>query len=269
MNAHPQFAESLALYAMGSLDDPRELAALEAHLGTCGECRRELEALRADTALLALSATGPQPPARSRERLLNAIAAEPRVERRNPQRYAVGRLRRRWVTIAPVMMMLILAVFSILLWRDLRNTRQALRRTHAELEQAQLELARTNKDLAEAKMIRDLMHAPDAWPLTLVSKKTPPQPQMKMIYSQQKGSLFLLASNTPALPENKIYQLWLLPADGSAPMSAGWFKPDSKGNGMMFHKMSAGIAAKGFAVTIEPPGGSQTPTMPIVMEPAG
>jgi hypothetical protein len=269
MNAHPQFAESLALYAMGSLDDPKELAALEAHLGTCGECRRELEALRADTALLALSATGPQPPARSRERLLNAIAAEPRVERRNPQRYAVGRLRRRWVTIAPVMMMLILAVFSILLWRDLRNTRQALRHTHAELEQLQLELARTHKDLAEAKMVTDLLHAPDAWPLTLVSKKTPPQPQMKMIYSQQKGSLFLLATNTPALPENKIYQLWLMPADGSAPMSVGWFKPDSKGNGMMFHKMSSGVAAKGFAVTVENAGGSQTPTMPIVMEPAG
>jgi len=52
-------------------------------------------------------------------------------------------------------------------------------------------------------------------------------------------------------------------------MSAGWFKPDSKGNGMMFHKMSAGFSAKGFALTIEPAGGSQTPTMPIVMEPAG
>lgn len=164
--------------------------------------------------------------------------------------------------------MVLLAIFSILLWRDLRNTRQALRRTLAELEQSHLDLARTNKNLAEAKMVTDLLHAPDAQPLTLVSKKTPPQPQMKMIYSQQKGSLFLLASNTPALPENKIYELWLLPADGSAPMPAGWFKPDSKGNGMMFHKMSEGIAAKGFAVTIEPPGGSQTPTMPIVMEPA-
>lgn len=269
MNAHPQFAESLALYAMGALDDPKDLAALEAHLGMCGECRRELEALRTDTALLALSVTGPQPPARSRERLLNAIAAEPRVERRNPQRYAVGHLRRRWVTIAPVMMMLILAVFSILLWRDLRNTRRALRHTHAELEQLQLDLARTSKDLAEAKMVHDLLHAPDAWPLTLVSRKTPPQPQIKAVYSKQQGSLLLMASNMTSLPENKIYQVWLLPADGSAPMSAGWFKADSKGNGMMFHKMSSGIAAKGFAVTIEPPGGSQTPTMPIVMEAAG
>ena len=270
MSAHPQFAEALALYAMGALDNPQDLAALEAHLGACGDCRRELEALRADTALLALSATGPQPPARSRQRLLSALAAEPRVERRNPQRYALGRLRRRWVTIAPVMMMAMLAVFSILLWRDLRNTRRSLNRTQAQLEQVQSDLARTNKDLAEAKMIRDLMHAPDAWPLTLVSRKTPPQPQIKTVYSKQQGALLLMASNLTPLPQDKIYQVWLLPASGGAPMSAGWFKPDSKGNGMMFHKMaSADISAKGFAVTIEPAGGSQTPTMPIVMEPAG
>jgi hypothetical protein len=268
MNAHPQFAEALALYAMGALDNPQDLAALEAHLGTCGDCRRELDALRADTALLALSATGPQPPARSRQRLLNAVAAEPRVERRNPERYALGRLRRRWVTIAPVMMMLILAVFSILLWRDLRNARQALRHTHAQLEQIQADLARTNTELAEAKMVRDLLHAPDAWPLTLVSKKTPPQPQIKTVYSKQQGALLLMASNLTPLPEDKIYQVWLLPADGGAPMSAGWFKADSKGNGMMFHKMSAGVIAKGFAVTVENAGGSRTPTMPIVMEPA-
>ena len=269
MNAHPQFAESLALYAMGSLDDPQDLAALEAHLGTCGDCRRELEALRADMALLALSATGPQPPARSRDRLLKAVAAEPRVERRNPERYAVGRLRRRWVTIAPVMMMAMLAVFSILLWRDLRNTRRELRHTQAQLEQIQADLARTNTELAEAKMVRDLLHAPDAWPLTLVRQKTPPQPQIKAVYSKQQGALLLMASNLTPLPEDKIYQIWLLPADGGAPMSAGWFKPDSKGNGMMFHKMkAAGILAKGFAVTIEPATGSQTPTMPIVMEPA-
>ncbi len=52
MNGHPQYEEALALYAMDALDDPRELAALEAHLGTCGDCRSELEALRADMALL-------------------------------------------------------------------------------------------------------------------------------------------------------------------------------------------------------------------------
>ena len=269
MNGHPQFAEALALYAIGSLDDPQDLAALQAHLGACGDCRRELEALRRDVALLALSAVGPQPPARSRERLLAAIAKEPRMEKRSSRPYAVGHLRPRWFSFAPVMVMLLLAVFSILLWRDLRNTRRQLRHTHGQMEQMQAELEKKTRDLADAKAVTDLLHAPDATQMVLVHQKTPPQPQMKMIYSRQKGSLFLMATNTPVLPENKIYELWLLPADGSAPMAAGWFKPDDKGNGMIFHKLkTSGIEAKGFAITIEPAGGSQSPTMPIVMGPA-
>jgi Anti-sigma-K factor rskA, C-terminal len=269
MNGHPQFAEALALYAMGSLDDPQDLAALQAHLGTCGECRGELEALRADMALLALSTTGPQPPARSRQRLLSAIAEEPRLERRDPQRYSLGRLRPRWFSFAPVVVMLLLAVFSLLLWRDVRRKEFQLRVAHKQIEQMQAEVAKQKIALDEARKVGDLLHASDAWPLTLVSLPTPPQPQMKLIYSRQKGSLLLMANNAPQLPEDKIYELWLLPADGSAPMPAGWFKPDKQGHGMIFHTMTAGIDAKGFAVTIEPSGGSQTPTPPIKFAPAG
>jgi hypothetical protein len=269
MNGHPQFAEALSLYALGALDDAQELAALQAHLGNCGECRRELETLRADTALLALSVAGPQPPARSRERLLSAIAAEPRPEQ-PPRRYAVGRLRSRWFSFAPVVVMLLLAVFSLLLWRDLRNTRFLLRIANAQMDQMQAEVEQQRAKLAEASAIGDLLHAPDAWHVDLVAKKTPPQPQIKTIYSRQQGSLLLTATNLAPLPADKIYELWLLPSDGSAPMPAGWFKPDNKGNGMMFHSMkTAGINAKGFAVTIEPAGGSESPTPPIVMAPAG
>jgi anti-sigma-K factor RskA len=272
MNAHPQFAEALALYAMGALDNPQDLAELEAHLGTCGECRRELDALRADTALLALSVVGPQPPERSRQRLLNAIAAEPRMERRQQKPYVVGRLRSRWLSLAPVAVMLMLAVFSLLLWRDLRNTRFQLRQARTQLEKAQAQLDEMAPKYEQAKAVSDLLHAPDMQQLVLVHQEArpKPQPQMKVIYSQQKGALFLLASNCPSPPPNKVYQLWLLPADGSAPMPAGTIKLDASGNGMMLHPMqSAGISAKGFAVTIEPESGSQTPTMPIVMAPAG
>jgi anti-sigma-K factor RskA len=166
--------------------------------------------------------------------------------------------------------MLLLAVFSLLLWRDVRNTRFQLRVARAQIEQMQAEVAEKNVALKEARMVSDLLHAADAWPLTLVAVQTPPQPQLKMIYSREKGSLLLMASNAPLLPDDKIYELWLLPADGSAPMAAGWFKPDKQGNGMIFHMLkSSGIDAKAFAVTVEPAGGSQTPTMPIKFAPAG
>ena len=61
MSPHEQFADDLALLAMGQLQGD-ERAALEKHLEGCAACRRELEQLRGDTALLALSAAGPAPP---------------------------------------------------------------------------------------------------------------------------------------------------------------------------------------------------------------
>src|SRR5271170_8106939 len=77
MSAHEQFADDLALYALGSLDGS-ERQALEKHLAECASCRQELALLRGDMSLLALATTGPKPPARSKQRLMSAIAAEPR-----------------------------------------------------------------------------------------------------------------------------------------------------------------------------------------------
>jgi hypothetical protein len=184
----------------------------------------------------------------------------------------LGRLRSRWLSFVPVTVMLLLAIFSLLLGIDLRNVRRELRRTKAEKQQMEEELKQKNLALAETKPVLDLLHAPDAQPLVLVDTKMKPkpQPQIKTIYSPRMGSVFLLANNLAPLPPDKVYELWLLPANGGAPMPAGTFKPDANGNGMMLHPMeTAGIGAKGFAVTIEPESGSQTPTMPIVMAPAG
>ena len=77
MKTHDQFAEDLALYALDELTGS-ERQELEDHLDTCAACRRELQALRGDLGLLGLSSSGPQPPARSKDRLMRAIAAEPR-----------------------------------------------------------------------------------------------------------------------------------------------------------------------------------------------
>jgi anti-sigma-K factor RskA len=106
--------------------------------------------------------------------------------------------------------------------------------------------------------------------MTLVATKSSAQPQVKTIYQPQKGHVLLLANNLPTLPDDKVYELWLMPANGGAPMPAGTFTPDDKGSTLMMHAMdNGGIEAKAFAVTVEPRGGSQSPTMPIVMAPAG
>jgi hypothetical protein len=261
MSEHTQYAETLALYALDALDNAEERAALEAHLNSCLECRSELEALRGDIALLALSAVGPAPPQRSRQRLLDAINEDVRRSAK-PQRMIVGVLRPRWLTFVPIAATLLLAIFGLAVGRSNLRLRIRLDRTEAQLQEYQ-------QQLAQAQAVVDLLNAPDAQHLTLVKANTPPQPQIKMIYSPRKGGLLLMANNLDSLPQDKVYELWLLPMNGSAPMPAGTFKPQSDGSAMMDHSMTAGIEAKAFAITVEPEGGSQTPTMPIKMLSAG
>src|ERR1700729_2049328 len=78
MSEHEQYADDLALYALDALRG-EERTRVDAHLATCAACRLELEQLRGDTALLALSTAGPRPPQRARQKLLDAVGREARV----------------------------------------------------------------------------------------------------------------------------------------------------------------------------------------------
>jgi anti-sigma-K factor RskA len=85
-------------------------------------------------------------------------------------------------------------------------------------------------------------------------------------YLADKGALVFVATHMEPVPFGKTYELWLLPADGTNPMPAGTFRPDSQGRAsVMMPQLPKGVAAKGFGVTIENEGGSDTPTLPIVL----
>jgi hypothetical protein len=263
MTQHAQYEEALALYAMGSLEDQRELAELQAHLGTCGECRRELEALRADVALLALSAVGPQAPQRSRERLMRAIAAEPRYGMKPKSRVVLGRLRSRWRNFAPIAVACLLLIISGVLFKENFKLRSRNERLSAQIQEE-------IRSSGHARAVLDVLNSQNTQKMVLVAVKEKPQAQVKTMYQPEKGRVLLMASNLGPLPADKVYELWLLPASGGAPMPAGIFKPDAAGNSMMLQTMGTDkIEARGFAITIENSGGSPAPTSPIMFASAG
>src|SRR5438067_2562653 len=253
--AHQQFSDDLALYALGSLD-AASAAKLEQHLGQCGACRKELADLRGGAAVLALSATGPAAPERSRSRLMAAIAQEKAADAASES--LMLRLRRPWWTLAPVFASLLLALFAIMLWQENESLKDSLAAAHEQQVRLQAHMERIRETIR-------LLNAPDAAHITLVSTGAKPQPQIKTIYEKKSGKLLLMATNLAALPAGKTYELWLVPAQG-APVPAGLFRPDARGSvALSPSAVPAGSEAKAFAVTIEPESGSSTPTMPIVM----
>jgi hypothetical protein len=124
------------------------------------------------------------------------------------------------------------------------------------------------KKSAHAMELLEIMNDPNAQKMTLVAESRRP-PRVKTIYQPKKGHILLLADSLDPIPEDKVYELWLLPANGGSPMPCATFQIDSEGNSMKMIKMEHGVDAKAFAVTVEPEGGSKTPTMPIVYGPEG
>src|ERR1019366_4433415 len=144
MKTHEQFADDLALYALGELAGS-ERQELEEHLFTCAACRRELQALRGDLGLLGLSSSGPQPPARSKERLMRAIAAEPRGVNA-PQPAELPR-RSLWWARVPTFAAVALLFAVIGMWRSTRRVNDQLAELSNRNQDQAVQLNRLHDEL--------------------------------------------------------------------------------------------------------------------------
>ena len=269
---HLALMDMLPLYALG------ELSALEAahvgeHIEVCDTCRREFAEVSEGMLLLALTASGPAAPARSRERLLAATGlleqphpipsetADAPLDTGNDTDglplYAP--MRRPWWSFAPTFAAALLAVFAILLWINNANLR-------SRLEDQRTKLAETQAQLTQAQLIADALTSPQVQRVALISKKQKPQPSANTMYMANHKAIVLMAYNLAPLPANKAYELWLLPTNGFAPMPVGTFRPDAKGSAIMTHTgMRETPTAKGFAITVENAEGSEKPTTPIIL----
>lgn len=251
MSVHEHIADDLSLYSLGALEG-EERQAIEKHLDECSDCRKELEKLQGDLALLAFSASGSRPPARSRDRLMSAIAKEPRSSQL-PQQVRVS----WWNAVGWAV-----ALGAIVIGVLLREQNSDLRRHVADL---QARSSKQDQQLLEAKQLLAALTSPDAAHFTLVAGPAPPQPQGKAIYVRGSGMLVFLASNMPAIPPHKTYELWLIPASGD-PVPAGLFKPDPHGSAAVIRPpLPTGVQAKTFAITVEPEVGSSAPTSQPIM----
>jgi anti-sigma-K factor RskA len=254
-SVHDQFADDLALYALGVLEKGG-CAALESHLAACAECQAELGRLRNDAALLALSVVGPAPPERARKRLLSTIGQPSLSLPRLDLRAVV--MRRPWWAMAPVFASLVLAIFTVLLFEETRQLKEALAQQEEELRNIRAEAERSHEVL-------NIITSHDAVHATMTAFTAKPQASATAMYLPQTGKLLLLASNLEPCPPQKIYQLWMVPYEG-APIAAGTFMADEHGNAVVkILPAPKDVQTKSFAVTLEPDGGSRKPTMPILL----
>ena len=256
MNMEDKFREDLPLHAVGALT-PQEAAEMEAHLSSCVDCRQEFASLANASAQIGLAIGTAEVPARVRARLMRDIGhpQSREIKARKKQKTSIWPV---WAWV-PALAAVLLAVLSINLWQHSQRLEEQNRDLAARLKDG-------SRAMALNRALLETLTSAEAFHVTLSATGKPAAPQAKAIYSLKNATLVLTASNLAPLPASKAYEFWLLPADGTAPIPAGVFKPQANGNAILIMSSSAPNAKpKAFAVTIEPESGSTSPTMPIVL----
>ncbi|MFJ4207138.1 anti-sigma factor domain-containing protein [Paenarthrobacter sp. NPDC089675] len=85
--------------------------------------------------------------------------------------------------------------------------------------------------------------------------------------SSAKDSFVVLMDGVAPAPSGKVYQLWTLPKDGSAPVPQGTMDAETLSKPAVVKGLSS---ASSVAITVEPAGGSKAPTSaPVLVVPLG
>jgi anti-sigma-K factor RskA len=253
MNGHPTRPEDFDLHALGALD-AEEAQAFEAHLAACPECARNAAEARGRMALLSLAAPLQSPSPAVKRRLMQQIREDATASRLSQEAPSASG---RWWAFGWATTATALAAITVFLWIGNNQMRMELEALREATRQERVEIERSRALVA-------LLSAPDRVDVALAPGAEAPGARARVLYSSSEGLVFS-AENLPASPEGKTYQLWLVPASGN-PVSAGIFHPDADGRAsILLPPLPAGVAAKAFAVTVEPAGGVPQPTGPKVL----
>ncbi|MFL6108184.1 MAG: anti-sigma factor domain-containing protein [Marmoricola sp.] len=228
MTAHEIHALSGA-YAVDALDDV-ERARFEEHLAACAECRAEVASLK--DAAAAFSAMAPaQVPAALRAKVLADIkAVRPlppvvaRLEARRP---------RRWANLVAAAAVLGVLGGGVAVWQQTHDTTSRAPMTAAEQIRAAGDVTSVTKDLGDGA-------------------------RATIYRSESLGKAAVVTSHLPALPAGKIYQLWLQDPAGHM-IDAGPLTDPRRATVLRGDASDA----TGVGITVEPAGGSHTPTIPV------
>ncbi len=244
--------EDFDLYALGALDG-EEKQAFKAHLGACSACRQELAAAQQRVSLLGMAA----PPVLPRPQVKSELMAKVKAERTASGRQAVPATPKkvRWGLRFALGFGIATAVLA---FATFKFAKQDLDRGK-QIKQMQ---AQVSQDAAALQAMGQVAGAPDTAVITLLQQAGGPPGQAHVLYNARMGLAVYSGQIAPA-PAGKSYQLWLVPSSGS-PVDGGLVEANQRNGAVVVH-LEPGIAAKAFAVTLEPLGGRPQPTGPKVL----
>ena len=266
----------LEAYLLGALDGG-DLRLMESHVETCPTCGLRLHGLGETIVRLALAVPQLDAPPRVKQQLITRLEAEVRSE----SRVHLGRkLAGYWTALSryshlsPARAAASLLVIVLLIggfWFDSRLDQMS---RDSDMMAGQLEVAAEQEAL-----VMDIVADQRNFTYEALQMSASPGTSVNMLSSNDRTATahglmmvsdagtraLLLAVNLPPLPNNKVYQVWLIKSGRK--YSAGFMTVDSTGFGKAIIIPESPFGHfDAIGITVEPLGGSIGPTSDSVLD---
>lgn len=247
----------LELYLSGQLP-PDEAAEVERMAQQYPAIRTELEALELALEEVTLASFNASPSPGLLDNIMQQIAETdatsvaapvlPLPENVSPSPTATRSFPWPWVALAAAIALLLSLAFNFQQYQQLRDAQDQIAGLNQRQEEFAEQLQRTADQFA-------ILSDANSQVIDLQGLDLAPNAQARVYWQAETRKVLFQMSNLPSLSEEQVFQLWAI-IDGQ-PVDAGLMLADGR---LQLAKPIEGEVSA-FAVTIEPEGGSVSPTL--------
>jgi anti-sigma factor RsiW len=275
MSMDEQLEDLLPYYALGTLTDA-ERADVDAYVARDPQAASRLREMMAAAAVLPAAVTPVQPRASLKRNLMNRVRAE--AESRAPQPERAGFDLGQWLVsiqrrFAPALALGALALAIVAGgWGFSLNAEVARLQMQvatqaalaAQVEALKQEAAVLRGELQAQNDVIAHLVSPGALAKSIASTAAQSVAYGQLINDPNDNTTILVLSGLPQLEPGKVYQFWWI--QGETPIGAETFTVDARGRAVV-RVTSSGPPTdyNAMGITVEPEGGSLTPTTTPVM----
>jgi len=133
--------------------------------------------------------------------------------------------------------------------------------TTTENTELEDQLQNSQQELLETENVLAVLRSDDYNTVILPGNDAvAPEASAKVFYNKEEGIAYIDAKSLPTPPKGKVYQVWSLILEPLTPSSMGLLEGLSAVQTDLY-KFEKFPIAEGFGITLEPEGGSETPTL--------
>jgi anti-sigma-K factor RskA len=270
--------ELLDAYSLGALERA-EARQVGKHLAKCPDCRRLHQEAAEVSSLLALAAPLRRASSALRFRLRDQVVP------RSALRWFPAPPRVSWAAAAAALAVVALGALAwggflqtqvndlkqdsdrfAVLYDELGRRSETVDVLQRALTEAAFRQEQLQGLLQEQDQAMRVVALGDQSRESLVGTQPASLARGQYLYSSEEGLGLLFVIHMPQLSEGYTYQLWLL-SEGGSPVNGGTFQPEADGSArLLVRTKDLDGTLTGMAITVEPTGGSQTPTGDIVLQ---